>query len=89
MHLVVYFNQKKPKNIKFMDDYKRYKLKQDYTCGEGTLIAGSDIDVIGDRILYNGGMIEPQYYPILANLVKNPELNKKYLKEVVIPYNKI
>lgn len=70
-------------------DYRRFKLIQDYTCSDGTLVAGSDIDVLGDRIMFNGGMIQPQYYDVLRELITNPELSKKYVREVPVPYNKI
>jgi hypothetical protein len=70
-------------------DYRRFKLIQDYTCSDGTLVAGSDIDVLGDRIMFNGGMIQPQYYDVLRELITNPELSKKYIREVPVPYNKI
>lgn len=72
-----------------MDTYRRFRLIQDYTCECGTLMTGSDIDVLGDRIMFNGGMIEPQYYGILRNLITDPELSKKYVREVPVPYNKI
>ena len=70
-------------------DYRRFKLIQDYVCQDGTLVAGSDIDVLGDRIMFNGGMIQPQYYGILRELITNPELSKKYVREVPVPYNKV
>lgn len=70
-------------------NYRRFKLIQDYTCSDGTLVAGSDIDVLGDRIMFNGGMIQPQYYDVLRELITNPELSKKYVREVPVPYNKI
>lgn len=70
-------------------NYRRFKLIQDYTCSDGTLMAGSDIDVLGDRIMFNGGMIQPQYYDVLRELITNPELSKKYVREVPVPYNKI
>ena len=70
-------------------NYRRFKLIQDYTCSDGTLVAGSDIDVLGDRIMFNGGMIQPQYYNVLKELITNPELSKKYVREVPVPYNKI
>jgi hypothetical protein len=70
-------------------NYRRFKLIQDYTCSDGTLVAGSDIDVLGDRIMFNGGMIQPQYYDVLRELITNPELSKKYIREVPVPYNKI
>jgi hypothetical protein len=69
--------------------YRRYRLIRDYSCEFGTLPAGSDIDVMGDRITFNGGMIEPQYYQVLSNLISNETLHKTYLREVPIPYNKI
>lgn len=69
--------------------YRRFILKRDYTCEFGTLPAGSQIDLYGDRILFNGGMIEPQYYAVLKNLIDTPDLYDKYLREVVIPFNKI
>jgi hypothetical protein len=72
-----------------MNGYHRFRLIQDYTCECGTLMVGSDIDVLGDRIMFNGGMIEPQYYGILRNLITDPELSKKYVREVPVPYNKI
>lgn len=72
-----------------MNGYRRYKLIQDYTCPDGTLRAGDQIDVIGDRILFNGGMIEPQYYGIIRELITNRELSNKYIREVAVPYNKI
>lgn len=70
-------------------NYRRFKLIQDYVCTDGTLVAGSDIDVLGDRIMFNGGMIQPQYYGVLMELITNPELSKKYVREVPIPYNKL
>ena len=72
-----------------MARYRRFKLIRDYTCPDGTLQAGSDIDLLGDRLLYNGGMIEPQYYDVLMNLITDEKLSKTYIKEVPIPYNKI
>ena len=72
-----------------MQNYRRFKLIQEYTCEDGTLPVGSDIDVLGDRIMFNGGMIEPQYYRLLYKLITDPELSKKYIREVPVPYNKI
>jgi hypothetical protein len=72
-----------------MNGYHRFRLVQEYTCELGTLPYGSEIDILGDRIMFNGGMVEPQYYGILATLVTDKELSKKYVREVPIPYNKI
>lgn len=72
-----------------MNSYKRFRLIRDYECSDGTLLAGSDIDLLGDRILYNGGMIQPQYYSILMHIITDTELSKKYLREIPIPYNKL
>ena len=52
-----------------MNGYHRFRLVQEYTCELGTLPYGSEIDILGDRIMFNGGMVEPQYYGILATLV--------------------
>ena len=70
-------------------NYRRFKLIQDYTCSDGTLVAGSDIDVLGDRIMFNGGMIQPQYYEVLRELITNKELSSKYVREVPVLYNKL
>lgn len=70
-------------------EYRRFRLIQDYVCSDGTLVAGSDIDVLGDRIMFNGGMIQPQYYEVLRELITNKELSSKYVREVPVPYNKI
>ena len=72
-----------------MNGYHRFRLLQDYTCEDGTLRAGSEIDILGERILFNGGLIEPQYYSVILNLITDKELSKKYVREVPIPYNKI
>jgi hypothetical protein len=72
-----------------MNYYKRYRLTKDYTCPDGTLLAGSDIDVFGDKIMFNGGMIQPQYYQTLKELITVDELRKEYIREVPIPYNKV
>jgi hypothetical protein len=69
--------------------YRRYILKKDYTCEFGTLPVNSQIDTYGDRIMFNGGMIEPQYYTVLENLIVSDDLRNKYLREVVVPINKI
>jgi len=69
--------------------YRRFILKRDYECEFGTLPVNSQIDIYGDRIMFNGGMIEPQYYSVLESLINTPELFDKYLREVVIPVNKI
>lgn len=70
-------------------NYRRFRLIQEYTCPDGTLPAGSEIDILGDRMFFNGGMVQPQYYDVLAELISDDKLNKQYLREVPIPYNKI
>lgn len=69
--------------------YRRFRLIQDYTCPDGTLPAGSEIDVVGENIMFNGGMVQSQYYYTLYELITNPELSKKYIREVSIPVNKV
>lgn len=74
--------------IRFME-HKKYILKKEYKCPLGTLPEGSEIITFGDHVLFNGGMVMPAYVNALLEIVNNPDLNKEYLKESKMIYNKI
>ena len=73
-----------------MNNYRRFKFVKNLTVEEGTFLAGSEITVMGNRIYYNGGMIQPTYYDIFYDLIEY-ETNEgfNYLREIPIPVNKI
>lgn len=69
--------------------YKRFRLVKPLKVKEGTLLTGAEITIMNDKIFYNGGVVEPAYYNLLADLVEY-EMNEgfNYLREIPIPYNK-
>lgn len=73
-----------------MNNYRRFKFVKNLTVEEGTFLAGSEITVMGNRIYYNGGMIQPTYYDLFYDLIEY-ETNEgfNYLREIPIPVNKI
>lgn len=69
---------------------KRYKIVKELKVKEGTLHAGSEITLVGNRLFYNGGMVEPVFYNLLMDLIEYENVKgHKYLKEIPIPFNKI
>lgn len=73
-----------------MNNYKRYKFVKELKVKEGTFPVGSEITVMNDRIFYNGGMIQPSFYDLFADLIEYETIKGfKYLREIPIPYNKI
>ena len=70
--------------------YKRYKFVKELTVEEGTFPIGAEITIMGNRIYYNGGQIQPQFYDLFYDLIEY-ETNEgfNYLREIPIPYNKI
>ena len=70
-------------------EHKKYILKKEYKCPLGTLPEGSEIITFGDHVLFNGGMVMPAYVSALLEIVNNPDLNKEYLRESKMIYNKI
>ena len=73
-----------------MNDYRRFRFVKNLTVEEGTFLAGSEITIMGNRIYYNGGMIQPAYYDLFYDLIEY-ETNEgfNYLREIPIPINKI
>ena len=68
----------------------KFKFVKELKVKEGTFPVGADITVIGDKIFYNDGQIQPQFYDLFYDLIEY-ELNEgfHYLREIAIPMNKI
>lgn len=73
-----------------MKDYRRFKFVKELTVKEGTFPVNATITIMGNRIFYNDGPIQPQFYDLFYDLIEY-ELNEgfNYLREIPIPYNKI
>lgn len=73
-----------------MKDYRRFKFVKSMKLHDGTFRAGDEITVMGERVFYNGGMVEPSFYNLLLDIVEKEMKNGwDYLREVPIPYNKL
>lgn len=70
------------------NDMMRFRFKTDFDCPIGKLRAGDEITIVKGFFYFNGGMIEPQYYPLFEKLLRDKKMFDKYLKQVPIPYNK-
>ena len=70
--------------------YRKYKFVKELTVKEGTFPVGATITVMNGRIFYNDGMIQPHFYDLFYDLLEY-ETNEgfNYLREIVIPYNKL
>lgn len=70
--------------------YKKFKFVKPLKVKEGEFPVGATITIINDRIYYNDGMIQPQFYNLFYDLIEYETINGfNYLKEMIIPYNKI
>lgn len=73
-----------------MDIYRRFRFVKPFECQYGKLKPGDEITVMNDRLFFNGGMVELQYYNLFMELIYNEIKNGfNYLKEVPILYNKV
>lgn len=73
-----------------MDRYRRFKFVKPFSCRLGVLKADDTITIMGNHVFYNDGMIEPQYYGLLLDLIdKEIKEGFNYLIEIPIPYNKV
>lgn len=68
---------------------KRFKFVKDYHCPFGSLKAGTNIDIVNGTIYYEGGLLEPWWADYLKEFIKKEMEKPNYLKEIVIPYNKV
>ena len=69
--------------------YKRFRFVKELKLPEGTFKVGDEITIMGGRVWFNNGMVQPVYRDLLMDLVEY-ESNEgwNYLREVPIPYNK-
>lgn len=70
-------------------EYRRFRLKRPLVCDLGELPAGGEITILKGIIYFNGGMIEPPFYPLFHHLIDDERLSRQYLEEVPIPFNKV
>lgn len=68
---------------------RRFRFVRDYKCEFGTLEAGKTIDVVNGTIYYDNGLVEPWWAKYLEDLIRKEMEKPYYLKEVIIPYNKV
>ena len=61
--------------------YRKFRFKKEFSCPDGTIHEGSEITIIGDRLYFDGGLVNPAYYSILIDIINTPEIAKEYLKE--------
>ena len=64
--------------------YRKFRFKKEFTCPDGTIREGSEIVLIGDRMYFDGGMVNPAYYDTLMEIINTPQIAKEYLKEVFV-----
>ena len=72
-----------------INEQKRYFFKKDYVTSMGTLPENSQIDIVHGIFYFNGGMCDPTSAKMFENMIDNPKLKQEYLREAVIPYNKV
>ena len=69
---------------------ERYRFIKSYNSYEGRIPEGSDITVLDNGAVYfNGGLVHAAYQRMLKEMISNESVRKEYLREEVIPYNKI
>jgi len=68
---------------------KRFRFVKDFGCEYGVLEAGNHLDVVKGFIYYNGGLIEPHWQGFFEKLIREEMERPNYLREEVIPYNKV
>jgi len=72
-----------------INEQKRYVFKKPYTTKMGTIPVNSQVDYSHGSYYFNGGMCDSYSRGLFDYLVNNPQLKNEYLREVVIPINKI
>lgn len=73
-----------------MENYRRFKFVKDFEKSPTEKIpSGSEITVLNDVIYFNGGMITPVNYSFFNTLLAKEIAYPYYLKEVVIPVDKV
>lgn len=74
-----------------METYERYMFIKEYKdeLEEGTIPQGAEITIMGNKVFFNGGLVEPAYRDLLLHIVYDDKLRMTYLRKMVIPYNKI
>lgn len=74
-----------------MENYERYMFIRDFEREgeEHPIPHGAEITIMGNKVYFNGGIVGPGYREILLDIVNNDTLRMKYLRKMVIPYNKI
>lgn len=73
-----------------MENYRRFKFVRDFEKSPTEKIpAGSEITVLNGTLYFNGGMITPANYAFFNNLLAKEIAYPYYLKETVIPVDKI
>lgn len=72
-----------------MNEQKRYVFIKDYKTTEGTIQEGRMIDIVHGCMYLDGGLLSNFYSNRFMELINNPTLKAEYLKESVIPRNKV
>lgn len=72
--------ERKPK-MAMASFYKRFKFVKPFDCRLGHIDAGRELTVYDGQILFDGGLIEPQYYEFFKELIKKEMETPNYLRE--------
>lgn len=68
---------------------KRFVFVKSYTASEGTIPEGSEITIMDNGAVYfNGGLVHTAYQDMLRQMIEDKVMQREYLREVDIPYNK-
>ena len=72
-----------------LNTQRKFVVIEPITAYEGQIPNGSEIILFRKMVYLNGGMVHPAYQKMLLNIVNDPNLRNKHLREVKIIQNKI
>ena len=62
--------------------YKRFRFVKPFDCPLGHIDEGRELSVYDAQIMFDGGLIQPQYYGFFKKLITDEMEKPNYLREV-------
>ena len=65
--------------------YRKFRFIRPFSCEYGEIKEGSELVLIGERMFFDGGMVNPIYYDVMMQIINDDRLRNTYLREIYIP----
>ena len=64
---------------------QKFRFIKEYKCSEGTIPVNSEVQIVGNVMYFNGGLVSSAYEKTLENIINKD--NGEYVKEVPLIKN--